>query len=382
MLPSWYIPEGGQFCRNQAQVLCKKGLNVNVLANVSISWKKYKFQSFIFPWKTFASEEDGLLVLRKFTRTFPFFRRLNGLIWSWRTLKAFDKYVIIYGKPDLIHVHSVLWGGYAAYLIQKKRGVPYIITEHKGIFGESCDYAKKQFEKWQTPFMEKAFSNAKTIVLVSNNLRPKINTYLTSNVPFLEISNVVDTDFYYLKERKIGEDIKIVAVNCFLFVKAYDILLPAFDKVCDETSNVRLKIVGEYFERSEFQEIWTSIIHKDKISFSGELDSFGVREELWNANIFVISSRVESQSVSTLEALSTGLPIVCTTVIPKKMANNETAIVVPVEDIDALADGIIKMAKNFRNYDNKMISDSVKNYAGKDVISAKLIELYSQILSQ
>ena len=120
MIPSWYIPQGGQFCRNQALALCEKGVIANILANVSLSWKKYGLKAFRFPWKFYSSNEDGLIVFRFFSRSIPFLKKTNGILWSWQTLVMFDKYCKKYGKPDIIHVHSVLWGGYAAYLINKK----------------------------------------------------------------------------------------------------------------------------------------------------------------------------------------------------------------------------------------------------------------------
>jgi L-malate glycosyltransferase len=170
LLPSWYLPEGGQFCRNQAQILCEHGVKANILANVSIPWRKYGWKSLKFPWFSFTSKEEGLLVFRKFSLRIPRLKAFNGILWSWQTLSMFDQYVKENGKPDLIHVHSVLWGGYAAYLINKKRSIPYVITEHRGVFGESCEYAKRQFEDLQTPYMEKAFSNAKVIIPVSTKL--------------------------------------------------------------------------------------------------------------------------------------------------------------------------------------------------------------------
>ena len=379
MLPSWYLPHGGHFCRNQAQILCEKGIKANVLANVSISWRKYRLKSFVFPWKFFTSYEDQLTVFRFFTRTIPFLNKTNGIIWSWITLFMFNKYCKIHGKPDIIHVHSVLWGGYAAYLINKKTGIPYVITEHKGIFCLSCEYARNQFEDWQTPYMEKAFSNAKVIIPVSNNQIPHIQKYNKKNVPFEHISNVVDTDFFYYKERKVDTEVKFVAVNGFMHVKAYDILLPAFDKACDKISTIKLRIVGEDFEGIEFNRLWNSVKNKDKISFTGELDMYGVRDELWNANIYVISSRVEAQPVSTLEALSTGLPIICTNVIPKGMANDKNSIVVPIENIESLTAGILEMYEKFTTYDGIAISQQIKIPSGKEAVVEKLIDLYTRI---
>ena len=380
MLPSWYIPHGGQFVRNQAQALKEKGLTVNVLANVSLALTFDKTKYFTLPYRTFVSEEDDLTVFRFFQRSIPKTSKLNGLLWSYMTVRLFEKYQKKFGAPDIIHVHSALWGGYAAYLIKQKYNIPYIITEHRGVYGCLCEFAKKNFEEWQTPFLEKAFSNADYITPVSKLQIPKIKTFLTKEIPVLPVSNVINTDFFHFKERKNDtETIKFVATNGLYFVKAYDILIPAFDNACGVNPNIEISIVGENFEGKEFQKIWNGVKHKDCFRFTGELTAEGVRNELWNADIFIIPSRVESQSVATLEALSTGLPIIATTTIPKIMTTPENSIVVPVENTEAMTDAIIEMSKNYKNYNSKAISEHIKTVCSKEAFTKAIMSVYQQV---
>jgi glycosyltransferase involved in cell wall biosynthesis len=380
-LPSWYLPEGGQFCRNQAQALNAIGIKTNILANVSLSVKKYKKRYFTLPWSSFESKEDNLLVYRHYYRHLPMLNKHNGLRWANKTLKIFEQYMDKYGKPDLIHVHSVLWGGYAAYLIKQKYSIPYIITEHKGIFGEWCQWAKDQFETWQEPYMQQAFSHAECVAPVSDKIIPKISSLTTKNVRIQPISNILNTDFFSYKKRSISDDVKFVAVNGFIHVKAYDIMLPAFDKACEIVSNITLEIVGENFAGKAFEKLLKTIKHKDKITFCGELSSLGVREKLWNADIFIISSRVECQSVSTLEAMSTGLPAVCTEVTPSNVGNEKTAIVVPVENVEALTEAIVKMSKTYHTYDTQYISNNIKAIAGQEKVTSDLKKLYLEVIN-
>ena len=380
-LPSWYLPEGGQFCRNQAQALNDIGIKTNILANVSLSVKKYKKRYFTLPWSSFESNEDDLLVFRHYYRHLPLLNKQNGLRWTSKTLKVFEQYIAKYGMPDLIHVHSVLWGGYAAFLIKQKYGIPYIITEHKGIFGEWCQWAKDQFEEWQEPYMRQAFSHAECIAPVSDKIIPKISSLTTKNVRIKPISNILNTDFFSYKKRPYSEIVKFVAVNGFMHVKAYDIMLPAFDKACEIVPNISLEIVGENFEGKAFEKLIKSIKNKNKITFCGELTSIGVREKLWNANVYIISSRVECQSVSTLEAMSTGLPAVCTEVTPSDVANEKTAIVVPVENVEALTEAIVRMSKTYHLYDYQYISDNIKAIAGSEKVCSDLKSLYLEVIN-
>lgn len=380
-LPSWYIPHGGQFVRNQAQALKEKGLTVNILANVEIGLTSDRLKYFTNSFRSFVSEEDDLTIFRHYLRKYPKFSKINARRWIKSSVKLFEKYQKIFGKPDIIHAHSTIWGGYAAYLIKEKYNIPYIITEHHSIMSYLCEHSRMSFESWQTPYYEKAFSNASHIVPVSAIIQPKIETFLTQKVPVTPISNVLDTEYYCYKERKKSEIVKFVATNGFYFQKGYDILIPAFDKACDINSNLEICIAGENFYGKEFLKIWNKVKHNDRFRFVGELTAEGVRNELWNANVFIIPSRAESQSVATLEALSTGLPVIATTTIPKIMVTDENSIVVPVEDAEAMTEAILKMSQEFSNYNGKAISENIKTICSKETFTKAIIEIYTQVIN-
>ena len=381
-LPSWHFPQGGGFVRSQAQILKEKGLIVDVLENASLAITTDKTKYFTLPYKAFLIEEDNLKFFRHYFRNLPKLPKINAERWIKSTVNLFEKYQKKFGKPDIIHAHSAIWGGYVAYLIKEKYNIPYIITEHRARFSQSCDYANSLFENWYTPLLEKAFSEASAIVPVADIIRPKIETFLTKKVPICSISNVLDTDYFYYREREITEKIKFVACNGFYFYKAYDILIPAFDAACDKNPNIEITIAGENFEQPEFRDIlWKNVRNKDKFYFAGKLTAEGIRSELWKANVFIVPSRSESQSIATLEALSTGLPIVATSTIPKIMTTAENSLVVPVENIEAMTAAILEMSDNFHKYDGKSISEHIKSIAGKEAFAKAIIEIYRQVIS-
>ena len=292
-----------------------------------------------------------------------------------------ESYFAAYGKPDLIHVHSVLWGGYAAKLIKDKHKIPYVITEHRGIFGLSCEWAKNQFITWQDSYMQQAFSNADLIIPVSEKLIPKISSYLDKPVQIRVISNMVDSEFFfYNPQKKDNKKNQAVMVNGFSYSKAYDVLFPAADIALDKIKNLEIIIIGEDFSGELFDKLWNKVRNKERITLAGEKNSNDVREALWSADFFIISSRVESQSVSTLEALATGLPVVCTEVVPETIANSVNSIRVPVEDIERLAEAIISMAENHQSYNKKQIASEIQKIADKKVVAEALLDAYESIL--
>ncbi|MCR4664515.1 MAG: glycosyltransferase [Paludibacteraceae bacterium] len=383
LLPAWYLPEGGQFVRHQALALREQGVEVHILANVTLGWRKYKWNGLdvaSYPLTPFFTEEDGISVLRSFTRPVPKASVINIRLWTRRTLRMYDTYVRRFGHPDLIHAHSATWAAYAAALIKKKYGTPYVLTEHRGMFGCRCDYARQFFRMEFEPFFRTGFSSASCIIPVSDQLISKIKTYCDHDVPFRVIGNMVDTDFFLPEPRKLqNETIRFVSVNGFYIEKGYDILLPAWDLLCDRRKDVSLTIVGENFDTVAFQALWASCRHKDTVTFTGELTRDGVRDHLQQADAFVISSRVEAEPVAVLEAMAMGLPVVASDVVPEYEMPASCGLRVPVEDPVAFSQAMNRMADTYRHYDGNAIRQHVIEIASKQSITEQLSDIYTRI---
>ena len=92
-LPSWYLPEGGQFCRNQVQALNENyGIYAAILANVTISIRKYRIEAFKFPKKFFMVHEDDIDVFRNYHISLPFFKTIDNLNWVKEIMKMIESY--------------------------------------------------------------------------------------------------------------------------------------------------------------------------------------------------------------------------------------------------------------------------------------------------
>lgn len=383
-LPSWYLPYGGHFVLHQALALREGGVDVHILANVPLSTRVVRWRMLNgrrFPFKPFFTEEHGIPMLRYYMRTIPTATVLNIRLWARRTMQLYAMYVSRYGHPDIIHVHSSTWGAYAASLIKRKWGTPYVVTEHRGMFGCKCQLARDFFRPEFTLFFTEGLSNANYIIPVGDLLIPKLREYLTKDVPIKVISNIVDTDFFVSgSEIKPHKPFRWISVNGYRPVKGYDILLPAFDKICDNNTDVTLTLVGEDFKQDAFQKILTQCRHKDRIRFTGELNREGVLHELQQTDAFVMSSRVESQSVAVLEALSCGLPIAGTEVIPSYTLPNNLGIRVPVERPDLLANAMQKVMNDYDVYSPTEAHNHIISIANKKVVSKQLIEIYQEVL--
>ncbi len=381
ILPSWYLPMGGSFCRDQAIALQNKGIDVTILANVELPWTQMGIKSLTLPWGFFSQTEEGIPTHRHYLRRIPRSETANFHRWVSSTLKQVDHYIATHGKPDLIHAHSAMWAGYAAALIREKQNIPYIITEHRGRFSERAQSRHTIHKKWQIPCLQKAFSDAELLIPVSSLLVSRLTELSGHKSPVIPVSNIVDTDFFQpLLSRPATDHFTFFTANSFDDAKAYDILLEAFDQVCTQHSNVNLVIAGGGFQNSAFRAMLKNCKAANKITFTGFLDKTAIRQNLWSAHAFVLASRVESQSIAVLEAMSTGLPVVCTDVVPDEVVTPQTGYKVPVNNAVQLAEAMHRMVQNSQSFSPQTIVAQARNIASPDVVAQKLIDIYHQIL--
>ena len=150
-------------------------------------------------------------------------------------------------------------------------------------------------------------------------------------------------------------------------------MIEAFCIVIKRFPSAHLTLVGDGELRDEI------LIKINQLQLNGRVHLTGNKNDPWkiyhSLDLFIMSSIYEGLGRSITEALSCGVPVVCTSVegVPEIVRDNETGILVPPKDPGALATGIInslndmdnakKMAEEGRkfvneNFDvNKMVDD-------------------------
>ena len=85
-----------------------------------------------------------------------------------------------------------------------------------------------------------------------------------------------------------------------------------------------------------------------RVRFTGWVDHAAVRQCLANADTLILPSYDEGLPLVILEALATGVPVICSPVgsIPEVLQDGHTALLVPAGDIKGLADCIMRLAGN------------------------------------
>jgi glycosyltransferase involved in cell wall biosynthesis len=143
-----------------------------------------------------------------------------------------------------------------------------------------------------------------------------------------------------------GQIPTIVSVGRLVPAKDHLTLLRAIRCAFDDGQSIRCVLVGDGVLRGELESAVRSLRLESAVTFRGECDD--VASELWNADVFVLSSKNEGLPVSVLEAMAAGAPVVATDVggVSTVVRNEVTGLLVPPESPKELSRAIVKMVSD------------------------------------
>lgn len=380
ILPSWYPPEGGWFFRDQAHFVSEAGADVAV-AYARPIWRRQWMRDPLLALQRRGCEvvdDDGVLSLRRHWLSIP----SRGRLEPWQTARVaqrlFADAVDMWGRPDVVHAHSTLWAGYAAYALQERWGVPYVITEHRGIFSLPPDKAAAYLRPWYRPYLQRALNNSRCLLLVGSGLAEELAPLVTSNVPCEVLPNGVDTEFFCPGDTRSAEPFTFAFVGNLLAAKGVYCLLDAFVVVHRATPDARLVLAGSGPERGALERAVLEAGLRQCVDFVGQVNAREVRAVLRRAHVFVLPSEFEGLPVSVIEAMATGLPVIATDGAPPELFPPYAGSRIPFGDSVALAGAMEQTMRDYASFDRGRIRDfAVERYDFRRV-AKRLLEVYEQ----
>jgi glycosyltransferase involved in cell wall biosynthesis len=304
--------------------------------------------------------------------------KLEPCLWKRQAKRLFCLYTAKHGIPDLIHVHSILWGGVSAAEIAASENIPYLITEH------ASNYAQGMISSWQEPYIRRTVKTAAKVMAVSKALADKLIPY-TEGKRIEVLPNMVDTGYFILPpvQRKINP-FRFLTVARLTPKKGVDLLIRAFARVFSQEQNVFLDIGGDGEQRPELEALVKDLFIQDRVSFLGELSLEQVRESMWHANAFVLPSYVETFGVVLIEAMATGLAAIATSCGgPDEFINSDTGRLVKPGDVEELSNALKSIYEHRFELDRREsgIRAYIVNNYSDTVIVEKLLGFYNQVLN-
>jgi glycosyltransferase involved in cell wall biosynthesis len=370
-IPSDNDPQWGCFERDQALALHKAGHKVVVLSIDS----RAKFYSTKLGISHKIIDGVDFYNLSCFPNVIfrPIAYRIMLFLISWQLDYLYKRMQKTHGTPDLIYSHYLL-NSYAALRLKKKYNLPLVAIEH---WSEVNKDVLKSYVKYSG---DKVYSIADKVIAVSDSLKSMLNKHF--HVDALVVHNLVGEGFDYNPTSQ-RSTFNFVTVGSLFHVKGYDILIDAFAKIASVNNNFRLTIVGDGNQRPLLQQLITKHNLQSKVSLVGRKSRAEVADILLNSDVYVSSSRNENFSVSVLEALSIGLPVVATICGGiRECINDSNGLLVPTENVDLLSDAMLKISQNISNYNRESIARDFENRFSTTSIVNKLVSIFETIIKK
>ena len=374
-IPSWYSnvrnKVHGSFFKEQASELQKAGVKVTVAYNevwpLTMIGKIHEEKGLNY------NIEDGLKTYRYKNYNYIPKNALMFKVFNKRMEKLYKEIVKKEGPIDIIHAQSSLWGGISAAYISEKYNIPLVITEHSSV--ERGPYVKNSY----VPFIKDSYKKAKKVITVGNGLKNEIQA-LSGRNDIEVIGNLVDLSKFTIKKRIQNEKFIFFSLAFLEGEKRFDTLIKAFAKKFKD-KEAMLYIGGDGSQRAWLEALAQENGVKKQIIFLGALSRDDVAKWMNKCDCFVLPSRYETFGVVYIEALASGRPVIgALNGGAEDIINNLNGYLVPIYDIDKLAEKMLELYKKIDSYNEEEIrSDCLKRFS-PEVIVNKIISVYKEVL--
>lgn len=374
-------------CRKLVKLLTKEGIRCSVIAAKTSRGSKYcqydnkskiiripVFQ-LLLDFKRHKLKRENRIHYSKKNK-----RKKNSYILKWLNTLTFMLGASIYlwakrKKIDIIHVHIADWiAGYAGFIgnlikkpvICKGAFIPVFTT-----LGKDVPFSKT-IDKWRRKIAYFALTEDMKSELIMKGVPKEL---------IVVVPNLVEIPEKYADVEKNETVLYVGNLSQPLWHKAFDVLFNSWCIVHMKEPEARLVVVG-----SGNTEPWEKFLIERNAENSVQFEGFvhNVDEYYSNASVFVLPSRSEGISNALLEAQSWGIPAVVTN-IPGNRAiviDEVTGILVPVDDIEALSDGILRILRDpiERKKMGEEARKRINNTFSPNLILREIINTYQNLL--
>ena len=172
--------------------------------------------------------------------------------------------------------------------------------------------------------------------------------------------------------------------------KGVDVLLRAFDAAAPSLPrDMRLIVVGDGPDATEFRELAASLDSASRIEFAGYQTGDALQTYVERASLAIASSRWrENMPYSIVEAFAAGTPVVGTRIggIPELVADGVTGFACEPGDVATMADAMVRGAETFLDAPVYVrMQESCRAYVrencSRDKFMDQLVELYEEAVN-
>ncbi|RNE58574.1 glycosyltransferase family 4 protein [Cryobacterium tepidiphilum] len=290
-----------RFAERLASGLAARGHDVHVMAPAAS--RKHG---------TWVEVHDGqsMTVHRLFSlRWYPHDWLRFALPW---TIRRDSRRILDSVKPDVVHLQSHINIGRGLSLEAQKRGIRTIATNH--FMPENMlefTLIPKRMQNWAITVAWKAASRVYARVAAVTTPTRRAAEFLekyTGLTGVHAISCGIDADNYTPDFGPRTEN-RVLFVGRVTGEKNIDVLLRAVTLLPADL-DARVEIVGGGDQKRNLEHMADTLGIRDRVTFTGYVTDEELRAAYTRSTVFAMPSIAELQSIATMEAMASGLPVV------------------------------------------------------------------------
>ena len=378
VIPSWYSSSTnkihGSFFKEQFKALANNNEKITVAYNeiwpITMLGKIHEKHGISF------NIEDNLRTYRYKDYNYLPKSPLMFKSFNKRMDKLYQEIVKNEGKVDVIHAHSVFWGGIAAAFISKKYNIPLVITEHSSL--KYAKYTKESYKK----YIFEAYENADFLIAVGNGLKKEIKEYVDR--PIEVIHNMVDLELFYIDENNKEKNSKCEGgfkfFSCAFLEegKGMECLIKAF-AVAFRDEKVSLRIGGDGSLKLLLKKLIEELGINNQIKLLGALSREEVSNEMRSCDTFVLPSEHETFGVVYIEALACGKPVIgADNGGAEDIIREDNGIIAKKKNVEDLTKALRNIKDNYEMYDKHKIREKTVFSYSEKVLVERLKGVYKK----
>lgn len=298
-------------------------------------------------------------------------------------------------NPDIIHIHNEFGVGFSGMMIAKILKKPLVYTLHT-MYDDYLYYiASTPF----IPFMKKIshgyFKFLGNSASALTGPSKKVDEYFKEcgvNKPVNVIPNPVELDIFepdniseekkheFRKNYNISDDTMLV---CFCGrlgkEKSVDVLINFWAQTVRPEDNMKLFIIGDGPAKPELEQLSKELNVENTVTFTGAVMHDELPPYYACCDCYVTTSLSDTNSISMLEAMATGLPVLCLydELNQGQVINGVNGFV--FKDAQEMYEQLINL-KNRSELDKKILRHSVRDsvkQSGAENLAKYLIDIYN-----
>lgn len=318
----------------------------------------------------------GVQVIRPDTKGPGKLRTLSFVLGCWKTLWQLRHHY------ELLHAHLAFGPAFAAVLAARVSGKKVIIKlGNSGRFGD-IHTSQATLRGRLRIFVLRRWANR--VIILDDTMRGEALAAGFDPSRLVRMNNGIDADAFSPEFKSAEETVNVLYVGRLAAQKSLPVLLEAFAQALQACPWLRLTLVGDGGERAALEAISRELGLTGLVTFSGAQGD--VRPYLKAADLFVLPSTAEGISNALLEAMSSGLACLATSVGGNAdvLDQGRCGVLLPEGDVPAWSAALSRLGsdREARLQLGAAARQRILDVFDFSVVGAQYEELYQTLLDE